>query len=189
MLELVNSAVLEHSNPDCLFKMISSFYGIKEVGHPGIYRKAQILALKPYLKLISVHCLARFSEECNEQGWYEIRRKLFDGLDGCERSEWSEKQFIAELDQIHERTHSEIYFLLDREIEKGVTWEQCRDVLLSWYTQTKTLAALEMVNSGFKHMGTRSDLELVHIFPEQDQDLANVILADMLYAVKYRSFN
>jgi hypothetical protein len=79
LLEHVKLAVESCPKSSELFKHIGIHYGIRTKGRAGVTRTSQIEALVPYLDHLDEHAIYTFWDVCNNRGWFELRRKYFDG--------------------------------------------------------------------------------------------------------------
>jgi hypothetical protein len=193
LLERVRETVGGCPDPKTLFKNLSSAWGIKLFEHPGITRKSQIAAITPYLHLLEQHDVFQLWQECNEKGWYEIRRQNIDAhLDSSKWHVWSEnvQDFEAQLDSIlaEDRSH-----WIDREIEEalkaGWSWESFLENLINWFNSNQSMGALSLVASALCCKGSRGELQYLKIYKGMPEKNACEIIENTKYAVMRRTLH
>lgn len=189
LLEAAQVSINECPEPARLMEHLSFTYGIPK-GHPGITRKAQVLALSPYLDLLSPMDLFLLWEVCNEHGWFTIRREFLD--DRLQppylRRRWDREQALAELDKIvaDDRLHW-IGHWIDDSIRTGVPWTEIMATMTAWLDQTRSLEALRVAAAAVKHRGTREDCGALRTYEGMPEIAARQLIADTQFAVRRRS--
>ena len=78
LLTDVREVVVQHDDPKSLFAHLDMSFGIRVEGRRWITRLSQMEALVPYLGHLADHDVASLWEACNENGWFDWRRKHLD---------------------------------------------------------------------------------------------------------------
>jgi hypothetical protein len=188
LCQLVATAVAEAPDPEKLFEHISMHYGIQTEDHPGVTRTAQIESLEPYLDLISSSDLSRFAEACNEVGWFELRKRLFDGRTEDSYSCWRPELAKRSFDALCDRKHSfSIDIDIERALKTGIPWEEFLAVLREWLSERRSIDALNLVSHALQHKGSRHDLEILSTYRGMPEETAETIVANTRFAVYRKS--
>jgi hypothetical protein len=190
MLNLVKDAVATCPNPKGLFKYLHMHFGIRTIGRAGVTRTSQIEALIPYLDHLDELTIYMFWELCNERGWFDLRRKLFDGRISNKyagRFYLEEDQIVASLDEM---VRDKNLYWIDRwfedYVQTGATAGQVISIIGKWLRAQKTFEALRLAAMALIHAGRRQDLHVLNVAIEP-KDEADALLADTAFAVKRRS--
>jgi hypothetical protein len=188
LVRMAGEAVSDSPEPSELFKFLEMNYEINTRGRPGITRQEQILALEPYLDLIDHHCLMTLSETCNANGWFELRKRLLDSRVKERRYAWSRNGAQEYFDSILQRNHMPwIEHEIDDALKTGVTWNEVRDDIASWYEQKPSIQALQFMALALAHIGSRRDLDLLKIHDGMSREIAEDIIADTVFSVCRRT--
>ena len=78
LLTEVRKVVARHDNPKSLFVHLDTHFGIRVEGRRGITRLSQMEALVPYLDHLADNDVVSLWEACNENGWFDWRRRHLD---------------------------------------------------------------------------------------------------------------
>lgn len=190
LLEAAQVAISECPMPAKLLEHIGYGFGIRMTGHPGITRESQVRALAPFLHLLSsldIHSLWR---ECNDHGWFTLRRELLD--DRLQEpflwQKWRPEQAASDLDKMiqENRLHSLDYWI-DGFVTIGVTWTEIFNTMVAWLDQQRSFTALQAVAIAVEHLGTREDLGALKIYDGMSPTEAGQLIADARFAVYRRS--
>lgn len=190
LLEVAQAAISECPQPAQLMEYLSYRFGIRTTGHPGLTREAQVLAVAPYLDLLSATDLWRLWTACNDHGWFATRRKHLDGRlqPPFVRRMWNPDRAASELDKmIAEKRVFWIDRWIDGFLKIGVSWSEILATLTGWLDARRSLEALEVVASAVAHRGTREDLRSLSIYEGMPENAAKQLIADTEFAVKRRT--
>jgi hypothetical protein len=191
LLERLQKTVESSPNPTKLFEHIGLHYGIQTQGRAGVTRTAQIKALVPYLDHMDEYAIYTFWHACNSRGWFDLRRKHFDGrvAKSYRRSPVDDTELMAAFDRMIEGGH---LYWVDREIEQfleaGGSLDQLMGVLGKWLAARKSFDALRLAARAMVHAGRRKDLAFLNT-AVAPQEAADDLIADTQFAVKRRRLN
>jgi hypothetical protein len=190
LLEAAQAAINECPEPVKLMEHLMLHFGVKVKGHPGLTREAQVLALAPYLHLLSAMDLGTLWEACNDHGWFAIRRQLLDDRlqpPFLERR-WDRNRAASELDKmIAENRLVRIYHWIDSFLKTGIVWTEILAAMTAWLDQRRSLEALQVVAAAVAHRGTRGDLGVLRTYEGIPETSASQLIADTQFAVRRRS--
>ncbi len=189
-LKAVQTTINESPEPNKLMEHLSLHFGIRTKGRPGITRENQVLALAPYLHLLSSMDLGELCEACNDHGWFTIRRKLLD--DRLQppflRFRWDRDQAVSEFDKmVAEKRLVWIDYWVDDRLKTGVSWTEILTTMTTWLHERRSLEALQVVATAVKHRGTREDLDALSIYEGMPEIAARQLITDTQFAVRRRS--
>jgi hypothetical protein len=189
LLGLVEQAMKSCPNPGAMFKFIHFHYGIRTKGRTGVKRRAQFEALGPYLDYMEDSTIYTFWEQCNEHGWFDLRRKLFDLRlsNKYGRAYVNENQIISSLDRLvlDKQVHWIDYWIEDY-LRSGISPAEVITIIGKWLATQKTFAALQLAAFAVFHVGRREDLQLLTL-PIEPKNAADVLRTDTAFGVKRRS--
>jgi hypothetical protein len=189
LLSQVEQAMKKCPNPGAMFKHIHFQYGIRTKGQTGVTHKKQFEALGPYLDYMEDSTIHAFWEECNEHGWFDLRRKLFDHRLGNQyiRAYVNENQIISSLDKLvlDKQVHWIDYWIEDY-VKSGISPAEVIQVIGKWLDARRTFSALQLAAMAVVDIGRRHDLQILAV-PIEPKDAADVLRADTAFAVKRRS--
>jgi hypothetical protein len=125
LLQAVQTTVTECPEPVNLFKFLSHNFGLRMKDHPGLQTEDQVRVLIPYLRLISSLDILLLWEECNDHGWFTVRKLLDGKLDQkYSRSVWSRECAFSDLDNFTSARHAfHFNHWLEGHINAGVLWD------------------------------------------------------------------
>jgi len=189
LLEAAGAAVSESPEPAKLFEHLSHHFGLRVEGHAGLTKEAQVRVLAPYLQFLSPMDLGRLWAECNEHGWFAVRRELLDPRlqPPFPRGKWDRDHEVSELDGMLARKQP--YWIdhwIDGFLDAGTSWGEILATLTAWLDQRRSLEALEIVAAALEHCGTREDLGALRVYEGMPQTLATQLIADAQFAVRRR---
>ena len=158
LLEVAAAAIKDCPKPAGLMKYLSMRFGIKVKDHPGLNRENQVLALVPYLDLLSDGDILMFWDECNDRGWFATRKKLLDSRLRASSAHliWNRDRAIKELDSMVEEEQHWIDHWIDQRLKTGVPWGEIFTTLMVWLEARRSLEALEVVASAVAFRGERA---------------------------------
>lgn len=191
LLEAADAAINECPEPAKLLKHVNHHFGLLMKGRPGVTREAQVLALVPYLHLLSPMCVEMLWEACNDHGWFVIRRQFLDDrLPPSSRLRWDRDQVLLELDKmVPEKRLVWIDHWIDDFLKTGVSWSEILATLTAWLEERRSLEALQVVAAAVEHCGTREDLSAMRLYEGMSEDAARQLIADTTFAVRRRSIH
>ncbi len=190
LLELVKTVFSECPEPTKLMEHLHFHFGIKMTGHPGLVSESQVLALAPYLHLLSPLGIEELWQECNERGWFTIRRKLLDNLLSGQylKLKWEYNQVISELDKmVAEIRLIWVDHWIDTYIKTDVSWAEILKTMIEWLEERRSFEALKVVASAISHRGTREDLCALKTYEAILGYEARKLIADTNFTVRRKS--
>jgi hypothetical protein len=190
LINAAQAAIKECPEPAKLMRFLSQLYGIRVNGHPGLTSEAQVLALAPYLHLLSTLDLGTLWEACNENGWFTIRQKLLDGRlqPPFLQRLWSRDQAVAELgEMVAEKRLYWIDHWIDNFLKTGVAWNEILATMKAWLDERQSIEALKVVATAIVHRGTREDMGALTIYGGMPASVAGQLIVDTKFAVRRRS--
>lgn len=195
LLELAGRSIKECPEPQKLLLYLSTIYGIHTIGRPGITQKAQILALIPYLHLLSSFDIDMLWEECNDHKWFDLCHKYFD----TRLSErYSKRVFSLKnaITMLNERSGDKSFFWLEYYIDDflhtGATWEEIINAIKTWAKAQKTEKALRILAAALEYRGTRKDLDIFEEFKDfefMSSTEAQQLIIDTRFAIFRRTIH
>lgn len=190
LLELAHISVNECPEPRKMLEYVSWHFGVRIVGHPGVKSESQLRLLAPYLHLLDSSCIDQFWRECNDRGWFETRRELFDDLlqPPYPQSKWELNQAKISLDEMIEVDRlGWLEHWIDEFLKADVSWSEIFLTMQVWLEERKTFEAFKVLASAIKYRGSREDLSALKICEDMPKLEAVQISADTEFAVKRRS--
>lgn len=189
LVEAAQASINECPEPSKLMAHLSFNFGIRTEGSTGLVREAQLLALAPYLDLLSLMDIRELWENCNAKGWFAIRRKLLDsrlqppfwelGADDHSASMFDE--MIAKNRVIW------IDHWIDDLLKADVTWIKILASMTAWLDKRRSFEALQLVATAIRLRGTREDLDALKIYENMPEPAAGQLIANTRFAVRRRS--
>jgi hypothetical protein len=171
-------------------KHLSLQFGIRMKGHPGIAREAQVLALAPYLHLLSPIDIGALWEACNDHGWFVTRQKLLDGLlqPPFLVYRWDRSQAVSELDKmVADNRTVWIDHWIDAFLKVGVQWAEILETMSAWLDERRTLEALQVVAAAIAYRGTRENLGALRTYENIPETEARQLITDTEFVVRRRN--
>jgi hypothetical protein len=189
MLKHVDEVIKRCPAPKQLFKHIHWNYGVRTKGRAGVAHKKQIEAIAAYLDYIEDQTLRTLAEQCNELGWFELRKQLFDDRlrDKHGRLYLDENQIISSLDRLVSDNH--IYWVdhwIEQYMKSGFSPAEVIRIIGTWLATQRTFTALQLAALAVIQIGRRQDLGILTVGMEPN-DSAEALVADTTFAVKRRS--
>lgn len=190
LLEAAKNAISECPEPEKLMEHLDQRYGIRVKGRPGITCEAQILALEPYLHLLSPMSIGALWDSCNERGWFTIRRELLDHRlrPPYLHRKWDSDYAKSELEKmVAEKRLVWIGHWIDDFLKTGVSWREILETMMMWLDEKRSIEALRFVAAAVEHRGTREDLSVLRIYEGMSDPEAGQLIADTHFAVRRQS--
>ncbi len=191
LLEVAAAAIKDCSKPAALMMFLRTHFGIKVKGHPGLKRENQVLALAPYLDLLSDLDISMLWDECNDRGWFATRKKLLDSRlrSSSAHRIWNRDRAIKELDRMVEEKQSHWWFnhWIDQNLKTDVSWNEIFETLMLWLEARRSLEALEVVASAVAFRGSREDLSLLRTYEDMNENKIKELIYDTEFAVRRRT--
>jgi hypothetical protein len=189
LLGHVEQAMKSCPNPSAMFTYIHFHYGIRTKGRTGVTHRRQFEALGPYLNYMEDSTIYSFWEECNEHGWFDLRRMLFDHRLGNQhgRAYVDESKILSSLDRLvlEKQVHWIDHWIEDY-LKSGFSPAEVITIIGKWLAVQKCFPALQLAAMAVIHIGRREDLQILNV-PIEPWDAADVLRADTAFAVKRRN--
>jgi len=189
LLGHVEQVIKTCPNPGDMLKYIHFHYGIRTKGRTGVTHRRQFEALGPYLDYMEESTIYTFWEQCNEHGWFDLRRKMFDGRlsNKYSRAYRDENQIISSLDKLvlDNQIHW-IDYSIEEYLKSGISPAEVIKLIGKWLAAQKSFAALQLAAIAVIQIGRRGDLQLLTV-PIEPKDAADTLRSDTAFAVKRRS--
>ena len=192
LLEVAAAAIKDCSKPAALMRFLHMNFGIKVKGHPGLKRESQVLALAPYLDLLSDLDISMLWDECNDRGWFATRKKLLDSRLRASSAHliWNRDRVIKEFDSMVEKRRQRwIDRWIDQRLKADVSWNEIFATLMVWLKARQSLEALEVVASAVAFRGGREDLRLLRAYEDMNENGVKELICDTEFAVRRRTLS
>ena len=192
LLEVAAAAIKDCSKPAALMMFLRTHFGIKVKGHPGLKRENQVLALAPYLDLLSDLDISMLWDECNDRGWFATRKKLLDSRlrSSSAHRIWNRDRAIKELDRMVEEKAVALRWFnhwIDQNLKTDVSWNEIFETLMLWLEARRSLEALEIVASAVALRGRREDLSSLRTYEDMNENGIKELICDTEFAVRRRT--
>ncbi len=192
LLEVAAAAIKDCSKPAALMMNLGMNFGIKVKGRPGLKRESQVLALAPYLDLLSDLDISMLWDECNDRGWFATRKKLLDSRLRASSAHliWNRDRVIKEFDSMVEKRRQRwIDRWIDQRLKADVSWNEIFATLMVWLEARQSLEALEVVASAVAFRGRREDLRLLRAYEDMNENGVKELICDTEFAVRRRTLS
>lgn len=189
LLQRVSVVIASCPDPKKMFEFIDHHYGIKIKGRSGVTSPRQLESLSNYLSYLGEHTIYTFWELCNDNGWFDLRRRLFDPyVDRKYYRVYLEDSRLSEsLDEMLDKNRAN---WLDHWIEDvlkiGISAEYLLSVVHAWLSKRRSIAALELAADAVVQIGRRKDLQILGMEIEVRTD-GSEIIEDRTFALKRRT--
>lgn len=190
LLEAAQAAINECPEPAELMKYLSHHFGIGMKSRQGLTRESQVLALSPYLHLLSPMDIGDLWKACNDRGWFAMRRELLDGRLQTPflQRRWDRDRAVSELDMmVAENSIVRIDYWIGNFLKTGIPWTEILATMVGWLDQRRSLEALQAVARAVEYRGTREDLNALSTYEGMPETVARQLIADTQFAVRRRS--
>lgn len=181
-----DAVIKTSADPEGLFRHLTMHYGIRHVDEVGISREEQIQALGPYVAHIGQQDLDLLADVCNENGWYDLRRRLIDPHleeSRVETTDWFRRKLDSTLAQGYSGF---IDFDIDRLLKADVSWRDMSETLKGWLAAQSSPLALELAERAIRHAGKRGDAEILAEWAGDDAILLQNKVSDLDFALRRR---
>jgi hypothetical protein len=191
---LASEAVAACPDPASLFRSAQrNFYPQYKDG-TGLSRLEQIESYLPYLDYLADHTMHTLWDSCNRLGWFTFRRLHLDKrLKETNRKHTilDEAKFFADLDDAVQRRDGTDWadFFIDRYLEQTDRVEDVLVLLEKWLKERMTIKAFDFVAAVIRHVGGRSNLDILQLEGIEPIDDAEEIRRDTFFAVARQSLN
>lgn len=192
LLEVAAAAIKDCSKPAALMKNLGMNFGIEVKDRPGLKRESQVLALAPYLDLLSDLDISMLWDECNDRGWFATRKKLLDSRLRASSAHliWNRDYAIQEFDSMVEKRRQRwIDRWIDQRLKADVSWNEIFATLMVWLEARQSLEALEVVASAVAFRGRREDLRLLRAYEDMNENGIKELIYDTEFAVRRRTLS
>ena len=191
LLDAAGAAIRECPQPAELMKHLGMSFGIRIKDHPGLDRESQVLALVPYLGLVSEGDIFALWDACNRRGWFATRRKHLDSRLGSSYVHhlWSCDRSIQKLDRMVEENQQ--YWSdhwIDQNLKNDVSRGEIFSTLMAWLDDRQSVEALEVVASAVVRRGTREDISMLRVHVNVGEN-AKELIHDAEFAVRRRTIS
>jgi len=190
LLDAVQATIDECPEPSKLLKHLCLHYGIRTRGRVGLTREAQVYALAPYLNLLTPIDIEGLWSECNDHGWFTVRRELLDNrLQGrFLKRKWDRDLVMEELDRIViEESIARVNYWIGDFLKTDVPWLEILSTMEVWLDSKRSFNALRVVASVVERRGTRGDLKVLKVYDGMPKIEAEQLIVDTKFAVYRRS--
>ncbi|WHO37818.1 hypothetical protein PMI04_014745 [Sphingobium sp. AP49] len=186
LLELAATAIAASPDPTGLFKFLTSHFGVKQRGHPGLTRPEQIAGLAPYFDLIEEKDLDWLAEGCNAVGWFDLRRRLFDPKIPNSSECWTEARLPGLFDRLAEEKRF-VSLDIERVLETGLSWPAVAAALKDWIKERPHEDALRLAAEILEDNARRVDLDILWAWPGKMTDKGQALIANTEFIVRHRT--
>ena len=191
LVEAARASINECPEPSKLMEHLASNCGIHIEGRTGLASESQLLALAPYLDLLSTMDIRFLWDECNANSWYAIRRKLLDSRLQPPFLELETDDHSASMfdEMIEKNRLLWVYHWIDRYLKAGVPWSKILASMTAWLDKRRSFEALQAVATAIQLHGTREDLDYLKIYENMPEPAAGQLIANTRFAVRRRSLH
>lgn len=188
LLREVEQVIESCPDPKMMFEHIHMHYGIRRKGWRGVTHRSQLEALTSYLDYLAEFTIYTFWELCNERGWFDLRRRLFD--DRVERANarlyLDEDRIKASLDEMLTDPRKRwIDLWIEHYLKTGATAEKIIATVQKWLAGHSSLAVLEIAATIVIQVGQRKDVCILDA-PVEPRSAVDALIADAMFAVRRR---
>ena len=173
LLAAARDALCECPTPASLLEHLATHWGIRETGHDGLTRRVQVEALAPHVALLDEMTVHTLWMECNERGWFDLRRGILDPHVSRKyvRLFLDAQEIEASFDRLVEGRQT---YWADAEIDAwlatGANIDAIAGFLRDWLGRRQTLGCLEFVAAALGHAGLRRHLAVLDVAVARDLD-------------------
>lgn len=192
LLANVRKVVARHDAPKSLFVHLGSRFGIRVEGRRGITRRSQMEALLPYIDHLADHDVILLWEVCNENGWFNWRRRHLDSRANLAGARFVDRaSAMKELDKA--LAPSMMLRRVDRwgeEISKtGISVDDMMGLVEDWLEleHRDEEKALRVAVHLVTRLGRRRHFTLLHRHTSTDSGHSKAIIEDAFFALRLRS--
>jgi len=190
LLDAAQSTINDCPDPAKLLKHLCHHYGIRTKGRIGLKREAQVRALAPYLHLLAPIDIGDLWKECNDHGWFTVRKELLDNrLQGqFLKRKWDRDLVMEELDQmVTENSIARVNYWIGDFLKADVPWREILSTMEVWLDYKRSFNALRVVASVVERRGIRGDLKVLKVYDGMPKIEAEQLIVDTKFAVYRRS--
>ena len=189
--DMVREVVERCEDPESLFQQLAGRFGIRVEGRRGITSLAQMEAILPYLDHLSDSDILLLWEVCNENRWFDWRRRHLDS-----RAKPGGGRFVdavsAMQDLDDELTRSELYWpglerLGEGLLKTGVSRDGIMDLLKDWLGRHPEEKALHMSCYLVTRFGKRRHLTVLENHESAQTGRGRAIIDSASFALRRRS--
>lgn len=191
LLKAVGSALSECPEPRMLLEHLADQFGVPGRDRGALVREEQLLAVVPYLSLLSQRSIQTLWNACNHHGWYGLRRQHLDPLvaEPFPVGWWNRTGLESTLDDATTLGHG---LVLDSQISAaiaaGVSWSEILTTMLGWLSSQVSVESLEVVAEAIAKRGCRADVDaLADSVALIEDGTAEAIVGDARFAVCRRT--
>ena len=190
--EVAAQAIVECPNVKSMFEHVTIHFGNGNVGRNGVTAIAQIEALLPYFDHLDDYDVMRLWEVCNNNGWFEFRRRYLDSRVKPDSVNVyvDDNRAMAGLDDMFATGH---LFWVERWTERflktGVSVDHMMEVVRTWLSSQTDIGALKMAANIVIHAGQRRHIGILSSHNIEAVDRTVPIIANACFALKRRSLN
>ena len=190
--EVAAQAIIECPNVKSMFKHVTMIFGLLAKYRTGITRTAQIEALLPYFNDLDDRVVQKLWEVCNNNGWFEFRRRHLDShvkpdsVNVYVDDNWA----MAGLDDMFTKGH--LFWVnhwTERFLKTGISVDHMMEVVRSWLIGQTDIGALEMAAEIIIHAGQRCHIGILSSHNIEAVDRTVPVVANACFALKRRSLN
>ena len=189
--DMVREVVERCEDPESLFRHVGRGFGIHMEGRRGITSLAQMEALLPYLDHLSDYDILLLWEACNENRWFDWRRRHLDSR--AKPGGWRFVDAVSALQDLgDELTRSELLWpRLDQWgevlLKTGVSRDGIMDLLKDWLGRHREEKALHMSCYLVTRFGKRRHLAVLQSHESARTERGQAILDNASFALRLRS--
>ena len=188
--EQVKKVISASPDPNDLLKSLSTYYGFRIKGRPGIVRRQQLEALLPYLSLLEDEAIHDLWKACNDLQHFNFRREHLDPIIASFKRPnifIDEASIVDALETHLSEGNSFIDYLLEDIMQAGFTIDEVMNVIRRWLSEMQTVDALRVASLAVMHKGERRHLEILQCKGIEPREHALSIITDTEFVVYRRS--
>ena len=190
---LASEAVSACPNPSSIFELSGANFQPQKKEYLGLSRVEQAEAYLPYLEYLDGFAVYQLWNTCNKLGWFAFRRLNLDShlVTFRERTILDEAKFFDDLDDVLERRNglewADSY--IDGYLEQTDRVEDVLALLEKWLNERMTIKAFDFVAAVIRHVGGRSNLDILKLEGIEPVDEVEEIRRDTFFAVARNSLS
>lgn len=191
LIKKVDAAIKKSSEPKVLLRHFSMQFGLKRSDFPKLSNPKQIEVLIPYLHLLEKMDIYDLWEECNEVGWFDLRKRHLDSIFPSDMRGWEYLDPLRAAESLNEfledRNQWQITYWVDSFLKTGVSIDYVMSIVESWLSDKADISSLKVACAAVFHAGERRHLKFLGSAVIEPKEKADEIIINTEYGVYRRT--